>query len=105
MKRYIRTSYIPDMTERYPEGFRDSSYDRYDDPPEDVTVKDALEQFSRLSDTDQIRGVDVYYRSGDLCCSTDDIMTACEELAHLGLIDQYIYDAYNRNGLITITLM
>ena len=105
MKRYIRTSYIPDMTERYPEGFRNSDYDRYDVLPDDITARDALEQFSRLSDPDQIRRVDVYYRSGDLCCSVDDIMTACEELAHLDLIDQYIYDAYDRNGLITITLM
>ena len=101
MKRYI----IPDLTERYPEGFRNSDYDRYDDAPDDITARDALEQFSRLVDPDMIRRVDVYYRSGDLCCSVEDIMTACEELDRLGLIDQYIYDAYNRNGLITITLM
>lgn len=101
MKRYI----IPDLTERYPEGFRYSDYARYDDLPDDITARDALEQFSRLVDPDQIRRIDVYYKSGDLCCSVDDIMTACEELAHMDLIDQSIYDAYDRNGLITITLM
>lgn len=36
MKRYIRAEYIPDMTERYPEGMREvpersSEYDAYDD--------------------------------------------------------------------------
>ena len=36
MKRYVRAEYIPDMTERYPEGMREMSrhsdeYDAYDD--------------------------------------------------------------------------
>lgn len=101
MKRYIHNEYIPDITERYPEGMRD--VDDYDDIPDDITISDALDQFKRMIDANEVQQVEVYDQVGNCWCITRDIDTAIQKLTDLELINKLVLDATCNNGLIVIT--
>lgn len=101
MKRYIHSEYIPDITERYPEGMRDVDY--YDDVLSEVTVGDALDQFKRMVNEDEIYQVEVYDQVGNCWCIANSIDRAIQKLKDSELLDKFISDAQHNDGLVDIT--
>ncbi len=106
MKRYIRSDYIPDMTERYPEGMDTRSYDKGLDDADDptFTLRDRMEQYiEEANDGDFYRNVSVT-KGGKEIYHSHSLDDAYEEMNRLNLLDDPIDSSYWHDEDILFTL-
>lgn len=106
-KQNIRASYIPDMTERYPEGMDTRGYDPYLDDPDAplITLRDRIEDYMEdEADGDYYTNVKVV-QNGQVVYEGRHLQDIYDQAKRDGKLDERLDSSYWHDTDILFTLM
>lgn len=107
MKRMIKSTYIPDMTERYPEGMGQREYDPYLDDIDAPyrTLRDALEDYMRDAYEGDYYNHVAVSQNGRLLYESNSLEDIWNEAKIDGMLDERLDSSWWHDADILFTLV